>query len=147
MARMAHPQTMQPATPGSTRTAAAEMPAKFPTGGRYLSYIAFGATSFFYLMVSLAVLRMVYALGAGPEAWTALQTAMQNPIYLAFHALTVLVLVWAAWRFLIKLSAKAQPKKIGPLRPPPAQAIPPLMGLLWLGASAVVIVVLWGVFP
>jgi fumarate reductase subunit C len=147
MARMAHPQTLQPSKPGSTRTAAAEMPAKFPTGGRYLSYIAFGATAFFYLIVSLGVLRMVNSLAAGPEAWAAMQTAMQNPIYLVFHVITVLVLVWAAWRFLIKLSAKAQPKKIGPLRPPPAQAIPPLMGVLWLGASALVIVVLWGVFP
>lgn len=147
MARMAHPQTLQPAKPGSTRTAAAEMPAKFPTGGRYLSYIAFGATAFFYLIVSLGVLRMVNSLAAGPEAWAAMQVAMQNPVYLVFHVITVLVLVWAAWRFLIKLSAKAQPKKIGPLRPPPAQAIPPLMGVLWLGASALVIVVLWGVFP
>ena len=147
MARMAHPQAMQPSKPGSTRTAAAEMPARFPSGGRYLSYMAFGATSFFYLIVALQVLRMVLALAAGPEAWGAVLTSLQHPIYLGFHALTFVVLVWAGWRFLIKLSAKAQPKKLGPLRPPPVQAIPRLMGALWLAASAVAILVLWGVFP
>jgi fumarate reductase subunit C len=147
MARMAHPQAMQPSKPGSTRTAAAEMPPKFPTGGRYLSYIAFGCTSFFYLLVGLLVLRVVNALAAGPDAWAALQASFQNPIYLAFHVVTFLVLVWAGWRFLIKLSAKAQPKKIGRLRPPPVQAIPPLFGALWLGASALVVIVLWGIFP
>jgi fumarate reductase subunit C len=147
MPRMAHPQTLQPSKPGSTRTAAAEMPTKFPTGGRYLSYMAFGATSFFYLIVALQVLRMVLALAAGPEAWDRVLVSFQHPLYLGFHAITLAVLLWAGWRFLIKLSAKAQPKKIGPLRPPPAEAIPPLMGVLWLGASALVIIVLWGVFP
>ncbi len=147
MARMAHPQAMQPAKPGPTRTAAARMPQKFPTGGRYLSYIAFGATSFIYLYVALQVLRMVNALASGEAAWNALLESLAHPVYLAFNAFTFLVLVWAGWRFLIKLSAKAQPKKVGPLRPPPAQAVPPLFGALWLAASALVIVVLWGIFP
>ena len=102
---------------------------------------------FFYLIVALQVLRMVLALAAGPEAWDRVLVSFQHPLYLGFHAITLAVLLWAGWRFLIKLSAKAQPKKIGPLRPPPAEAIPPLMGVLWLGASALVIIVLWGVFP
>ena len=88
-----------------------------------------------------------HALAAGPEAWNAVLVSLQHPAYLAFHVFAFLVLVWVAWRFLIKLSAKAQPVKIGPLRPPPAQAIPPLMGVLWLGASALMVVVLWGIFP
>lgn len=147
MPRMAHPQALQPTKPGTTRTAPAKMPAQFPTGGRYLAYIAFGGASFFYLLVGLLVLRVVHALASGPEAWAALQASFQNPIYLAFHGVTFLVLVWVGWRFLIKLSAKAQPVKIGPLRPPPAQVIPPLFGALWLGASALVILVLWGILP
>jgi fumarate reductase subunit C len=144
---MAHPQAMQPHTPGSTRTAPGQMPAKFPTGGRYLSYIAFGATSFFYLAISLLVLRVTWALGDGAQAWAAVQASFQNPIYLAFHAVTLVVFLWAAWRFLIKLSAKAQPKKVGPLRPPPAEVVPFAAAAGWVAATAVVIIVLWGIFP
>jgi fumarate reductase subunit C len=147
MARMAHPQAMQPSRPGPTRTAAAEMPTKFPTGGRYLSYMAFGATAFFYLIVALQVLRMVQALAEGPEAWARVLASYQHPLYLGFHVITLAVLVWAGWRFLIKLSAKAQPKRIGPLRPPPEESVPALMAVLWLGASALVLLVLWGGFP
>lgn len=147
MTRMSHPQAMQPSSPGTTRTAPPQMPPKFPTGGRYLSYIAFGATSFFYLAIALLVLRITWALGNGPEAWAQVQTGFQNPIYIGFHAIALVVFVWAAWRFLIKLSGKAQPKKIGPLRPPPAELVPFAAAAGWLAATALVIIVLWGIFP
>ncbi len=147
MARTAHPQSMQPSTPGRTRTAAARMPHKFPSAGRYLSYTLFGVTSFFYLAVSLMVLRAAWALGDGRAAWEAMLADFANPIYLGFHALTLLVFVWAGWRFLIVLAAKANPPKIGPLRRPPLAVFPPLFGALWLGATVVAVVVLWGIFP
>jgi fumarate reductase subunit C len=138
---------MHSQAPSATRTAPPRMPAKFPTGGRYLSYIAFGATSFFYLAVALLVLRVTWALGDGAEAWAALQADFQNPLYLGFHALALVVFLWAAWRFLIKLSAKAQPKKVGPLRPPPAELVPFAAAGGWVVATALVIIVLWGIFP
>lgn len=147
MSRMAHPAAMQPSRPGPTRTAAPHMPAKFPTGGRYLSYIAFGATSFVYLYAALMVLRVAWALGAGEEAWGRLLAGFANPIYVAFHAAVFVVLVWAGQRFLIKLAGKANPPKIGPLRRPPLSVFPPLMAVLWIGASLVALVVLWGIFP
>lgn len=147
MARMSHPQAMQPSTPGATRTAAAHMPDKFPSAGRYRSYIAFGATSFFYLAMGLLVLRVTWALGSGRSAWMALQESLRNPLYLTFHAVALVVFVWAGWRFLIKLSPKAQPKKVGPLRPPPAEMVPFAAGAAWLVATAIVLIVLWGIFP
>lgn len=147
MARMAHPQAMAPSRPAPTRTAPPAMPAKFPAQGRYLSYILFGATSFFYLAVALLVLRVAWDLGSGPAAWRELQEDFRNPLYVAFHAIALVVFVWAGWRFLIKLAAKANPPKIGPLRRPPLAAFPPLLGAAWLGATALAIVVLWGIFP
>lgn len=147
MARMAHPEAMQPASPGSTRTAPAAMPDKFPAGGRYLSYMLFGATSIFYLLAALLILRMAWALGDGAAAWERTMASFANPIYLAWHALALVVFTWAGWRFLIKLSAKANPPRIGPLRRPPLAAFPPLMGALWIGATAVAVIVLWGIFP
>jgi fumarate reductase subunit C len=123
------------------------MPDEFPLRGRYLSYIAFGATSLFYLAMALLVLRVTWALGSGPDAWAALQASFRHPVYVAFHALALLVFVWAGWRFLIVLFPKAQPPRIGPLRPPPRRVFPWLFGGLWLVASALVLIVLWGVFP
>ncbi len=147
MSQQAHPGAMQPEKPGSTRTAAATMPANFPTGGRYLSYIAFGATSFVYIAASLSVLRAVLALGAGETAWNSLLADHAGPGDLLVHGFMLLVLLWAGWRFLIVLSAKANPPMMGPIRRPPLAVFPPMMGALWLGASVVAIVVLWGIFP
>ncbi len=145
MARMAHPDSMQPSRPGPTRTAPGRMPDKFPAAGRYASYTAFGATSFFSLAISLLVLRMTWALGEGPEAWTAVIEGFRNPIYVVFHVVALGVFLFVAHRFLINLSPGAQPPKVGPLRPPPAPLIPFVMGALWVGATAAALAVLWGV--
>ncbi len=147
MARASHPDAMKPSKPGPTRTAPPQMPSGYPMHGPYLTYILFGATSFFFLSMALLVLRVVIALGNGPEAWQAVLTDFENPLYIAFHGVAFLVFVWAGWRFLIKLSAKVNPPKMGPLRRPPLAVFPPLMGILWLGASALVLIVLWGIFP
>lgn len=147
MARASHSQAMQPSRQGATRTAPPRMSAKYPSRGRYLSYTLFGATSFFFLAMGLLVLRVAWALGAGPRAWEALLTSFANPIYLAFHIVSFVVFVWAGWRFLIKLSAKVNPPRIGPLRRPPLAVFPPLMGAVWIVASALVLIVLWGIYP
>jgi fumarate reductase subunit C len=147
MARPAHPHAMQPHKPGPTRTAPPRMPDEFPWRGRYLSYIAFGSTSLFYLAMALLILRVAWSLGSGPEAWANLQQNFRHPAYLAFHALALVVFVWAGWRFLIKLAPKANPPRIGPLRRPPLAVFPPLLGAAWLGATALFLIVLWGIFP
>ena len=147
MVRLAHPQAMQPSAPGRTRTAPAQMPEKYPLGGRYLSYILFGASAFFFLAMGLLVLRLTWALGSGQEAWQALLEDFANPIYIAFHAVACVVFLWCAQRFLFKLTPKANPPKIGPLRRPPLVVFPLLLGLVWLGATAVVLIVVWGIFP
>ena len=147
MARPAHPDAMAASRPSPTRTAPPRMPDKFPGRGRYLSYMLFGATSLLYLVMGLLVLRVTWALGSGADAWSGLQEDFRNPLYLGFHVFAFGVLVWAGWRFLIVLSGKANPPRIGPLPRPPLAAFPPLFGGLWLVASAVAIAVLWGIFP
>lgn len=147
MARLAHPGAMGAHRPEPTRTARARMAPKFPGRGRYLSYMLFGATSFFYAALGLLVLRIAWALGSGPEAWAALQRDLAHPLYLAFHAVAFVVFVWAGWRFLIKLAPKANPPRIGPVRRPPLEVFPPLLGAVWAAASVLVLVVLWGIVP
>lgn len=147
MSRLSHPQAMQPHRRGRTRTAPPVMPDRFPAGGRYLSYMAFGGMSLFFLATSLLVLRAVYALQAGPEAWQAMLAGFANPIYVAFHVLALLAAVYTGWRFMIRLFGKAQPPKIGPLPRPPVAAFPPLLLAAWLGVTVVLGAVLWGVFP
>jgi len=48
MARPSHPHAMQPKKPGSTRTAAPQMPPKFPMSGRYRAYTLFDWTGLIY---------------------------------------------------------------------------------------------------
>ncbi len=145
MSRLANPEAMQPTHPGPTRTAPAHMPGKFPSGGRYLGYILFGATSIPYAIAATLILQMVWSLGNGPEAWAKTMESFSHPVYLAYHVFAFAVFVWAGWRFLIVLSAKANPPRIGPARRPPLAVFPPMMGGLWLVATAVVAAVLWGV--
>jgi len=147
MARLAHPGAMRAHRPAPTRTARARMAPKFPGRGHYLSYMLFGATSFFYAALGLLILRITWALGSGPEAWAALQQDLSHPLYVAFHAVAFVVFVWAGWRFLIKLAPKANPPRIGPLRRPPLGVFPPLLGAAWAGATVLVWIVLWGIVP
>ena len=147
MSRMAHPGAMHSHEPVPTRTAPPHMPHQFPLRGRYLSYMAFGATSLFYLAMAGLVLRVAWALGSGPQAWAALQESFRHPVYVAFHAVALVVFVWAGWRFLIKLFPKAQPPRMGPLPRPPLSVLPPLFGALWVAATVAALVVLWGIFP
>ncbi len=145
MPRPAHPDAMQPSRPGRTRTAAPVMPPRFPSGGRYRSYIAFGGSAFFFLAMSLLVLRAVWALGSGEPQWRAQLEDYAHPLYVAFHALAAGVFVWCGWRFLIQLFPKSQPPRIGPFPRPPVAVFPPLLGAVWLGTTAITVAVLWGV--
>lgn len=147
MARAAHPGAMQPSRPAPTRTAAPTMSPKYPLGGRYASYIAFGACSIVFVLSSTLLLEWVWALGDGPEHWARVREGLRNPMYVAYHVVAVLAFAYTGWRFLIKLFAKSQPPRIGPLRPPPRAVFPPLLLGVWIVATVAVLVVAWGIFP
>jgi fumarate reductase subunit C len=123
------------------------MSPKYPLAGRYRSYILFGACSLAFVISSLLLLRTVWALGDGPAAWKALLGTFASPLYLAYHVVAIAAFVFTGWRFFIKLFAKSQPPRIGPLKPPPPAAFPPLLLTAWIAASAAVLVVAWGIFP
>ena len=138
---------MKPARAGSTRTAAPRMPDQFWTRGRYLGYIAFGACGFFLMLVPLGLLRAAWILGSGDAAaWDALLASYAHPVYVAFHALSLLALVWFALR-LFRIFAKTQPPKLGPFPRPPDAFFPVALTGAFLAATAGLSAVLWGVVP
>lgn len=147
MARAAHPDTLRPSGPARTRTAPPVMPDKFPWAGRYRSYILFGACSLAFVISSLVLLRIVWSLGSGPAAWSETLSGLRHPLALAYHAVALVAFLYTGYRFFLKLFAKAQPPRIGPLPSPPPPAFPPLFLGLFVVASAAVLVVAFGVWP
>ncbi|MCH2172102.1 hypothetical protein MK489_15050 [Myxococcota bacterium] len=143
MARPAHPHAMQPSRPGSTRTAPPQMPPRYPMGGRYRNYTLFDATGLVYLLVGFVALRIVWALGSGREAWQSMLNQLENPLYIAFHVLAFVSVVFVAVRF-FSLFPKAQPPRIGPAKPPPAPVITAMLYGVWFGITAVMTFVLIG---
>ena len=143
MARPAHPHAMGASKPGRTRTAPPRMPREFPLAGRYRAYTLFDATGLVYLLLGLLAVRLARALAAGPEAWSAAMASLRHPLYLAFHALALVAVVFVGVRF-FSLFPKAQPPKIGPLSPPPARVI--LAGLYgaWIAVTLLLAVILAG---
>lgn len=144
MARAAHPDALGPSRPGPTRTAPPMMPPKFPMAGRYRSYTLFGACSPAFVISSLILLRMTWALGDGEAAWSGVLRDLRHPLSLLYHGVALIAFLYTGWRFFIKLFGKSQPPRIGPLRPPPAAAFPPMLIAVWLIASAAVTAVAWG---
>jgi fumarate reductase subunit C len=134
---------MAPAKPGPTRTAPPRMAPEFPLRGRYLPYTLFDATGVVYLLLGLLALRLVWALGSGEAAYAAAMASLRHPLYLAFHALALASVVFVAVRF-FRLFPKAQPPKIGPLRPPPRPVIHAMLYAAWFVVSALMIAVLGG---
>jgi len=122
MARPAHPHAMAASKPGRTRTAPPRMPPEFPMRGRYRAYTLFDATGLVYLLLGLLALRLAWALGDGEAAWSAAMAGFRNPLYLAFHALALVSVLFVGVRF-FRLFPKAQPPKLGPLEPPSAPVI------------------------
>ena len=135
MARPAHPHAMAPARPGRTRTAPPRMPDQFPLAGRYRAYVLFGAAGLLYLLAALVALRVVWALGSGEAAFEAVQRQLAQPLYVLFHALTLAAVCFVAVRF-FRLFPKAQPPRIGPLKPPPRPAIAALLYGAWIAVAA-----------
>ena len=144
MARMAHPQAMQPAKPPRTRTAPPKAPDYLRP--RMLSYLLFDATGLVYLLAGLVVLRGTFALAAGPEAWEAFVSDLHHPAYVAFHLLTFVSAVFVGVRF-FRLFPKAQPSRIGPLRPPPRPVIHAMLYAIWIAVTALVVAAMVGAIP
>ena len=108
---------MRPSTPGPTRTADPRPPDHFPGKGNYFGYIAFGLGSSLMLLVSWSILRTVQALAAGEAAFRSLMESFAHPLYLLFHAICFVWLVWVALRF-FSLFPKTQPFRMGPFQRP-----------------------------
>jgi fumarate reductase subunit C len=134
---------MQPARAGRTRTAPPALPDKFPFAGRYLAYTLFDLTGFVYLVVGFGILRVVWALGSGPEAWQALRDRNASPGLIAFHLFALACVAFVGVRF-FRLFPKAQPPRIGPLKPPPGRVIHAMLYAVWLGVTLVFATILAG---
>jgi len=134
MARAAHPHSMSPARPGRTRTAPPQMPAQFPTSGRYLSYTLFGMTGILYLLCGFGALRAVWTLGESAEAWAAFQAEYATAPLVALHVLCFAAVIFVGVRF-FALFPKAQPAKIGPAKPPPRPILHAGLYVAWIAVS------------
>ena len=134
MAGPAHPHAMAPAKPGSTRTAPPQMPSSWWSHPRIRTYLLFDATGIIYLLLGFVALRVVWALGAGPEVWDATIASLRNPIYVAFHALGLVSVIFVGVRF-FRLFPKAQPPRIGPAKPPPQRVILVMMYVAWAAVT------------
>jgi len=146
MATPAHPHAMAPRTPGSTRTAPPMRPHQFPLQGRYGLYTLFGATGILYLLLGFVALRVVWALGSGAAAWSALQVQLAHPLYVAFHVLSLAAVIFVGVRF-FRLFPKAQPARIGPVKPPPAPILLPGLYVAWIAvAGGLALVLAGGIF-
>jgi len=146
VARAAHPHAMKPNAPERTRTAPPVMPAEFPLAGRYRTYTIFGATGLLYLLMGFVALRVVWALGSGEAAWLEIQRQLASPGYLAFHAVCLAAVIFVGVRF-FRLFPKAQPAKIGPVKPPPRPILHAMLYAAWIAvAGGLALVLAGGIF-
>jgi fumarate reductase subunit C len=117
-----------------------------PWQGRYLSYTLFGMTGILYLLAGFVALRVVWALGDGPAAWQNIQQQLANPIYVLFHLVSLVAVLFVGVRF-FSLFPKAQPAKIGPAKPPPAPVLTAMLYGAWIVvAGGLAIVLAGGIF-
>jgi fumarate reductase subunit C len=140
----AHPGAMAPKTPGPTRTAAPMTPGSWPTSSRMKSYALFGMTGWVYLLFSFVAIRIVWALGSGPESYAAMQEHLAGYVPIGIHVVFLISVVFVIVRF-FSLFPKAQPARIGPLKPPPAALIHAGLYAAWIGITVALSAVLAGV--
>ena len=143
MAAPAHPDAMSPSKTGRTRTAAPRRPDQFPFRGRYRAYTLFSWTGVIYLLLGFLALRVVWALGSGESAFRSVIGSFDNPLYIAFHLLALVSVVFVGVRF-FGWFPKAQPPSIGPLKPPPAPVILGMLYAAWIGVTVVFAAILAG---
>lgn len=144
MSRNANPDVMQPSKPGVTRTAPPRLPERFPFEGSYRTHTLFGATGVLYLMIGFIILGMIGSLGTGEAEWNDVLRKLRSPVYIGFHALCLAGVCFVGVRF-FSLFPKAQPPRIGPVRPPPGPVLLALLYGAWIGVTVLVSAVLAGV--
>jgi len=144
MAGPAHPRAMAPSRPGPTRTAPPQMPSSWWSHPRIRTYLLFDATGIAYLLLGLVALRVVWALGAGPDVWDATLTSLRHPLYVAFHVLGLASVLFVGVRF-FRFFPKAQPPRIGPVKPPPPGVIQVMLYVAWVAVTLVFGLILAGV--
>ena len=143
MAGPAHPHAMAPGKPGRTRTAPPQMPATWWSHPRIRTYLLFGSTGAVYLLLALFALRVVWALGSGPEAWNAAIAEFESPLYVGFHVLGLVSVIFVGVRF-FRFFPKAQPPRIGPAKPPPQPVILAMLYVAWIGLTFLFATILAG---
>ena len=95
------------------------------------------------LLLGFLALRAVWALGTGAAAWQAVLASFANPVYLLFHALSLVAVVFVGVRF-FSLFPKAQPPRIGPAKPPPRPLIQAGLYAAWIGVTLAFVAILAG---
>ena len=143
MAGPSNPHAMAPPKPGRTRTAPPQMPASWWGSSRIRIYLLFDATGIVYFLISFLAIGLISALGDGPIAWQAALDRLENPLYIAFHLLCLISVIFVAVRF-FRLFPKAQPPMLGPLKPPPAAVIHATLYVVWIGITALMTAILAG---
>ena len=143
MAGAAHPEAMSPRQKGPTRTAPPQMPASWWSAPRMRTYLLFGATGFVYLVMGLLVLRLAWALGKGPVAWQAALSSLSNPLYIAFHLLVLVSLIFVGLRAFGTMMPRMQPRG-GPLPALPAGFVRGLLLAVWALTTILMALVLAG---
>jgi fumarate reductase subunit C len=144
MGAPAHPQAMTPKKPGRTRTAPPQMPSSWWSASRIRTYLLFDMTGFVYLLLGFVALRLVWALGEGPEVWSQTLASFNHPLYIAFHILGLASVIFVGIRF-FRLFPKAQPPAIGPFKPPPGPVIHAGLYVAWVAVAVSFSLVLAGV--
>ena len=144
MAGPAHPHAMAPPTPGRTRTAPPQMPTTWWSAPRIRTYLLFDLTGVIYFLVAFVAIRLIGDLGRGELAWDRAMESLQHPLYIAFHLLCLVSVIFVAVRF-FRLFPKAQPPAIGPLKPPPGNVIHGMLYVVWIGVSLIMTLILAGV--
>ncbi|MAG30093.1 MAG: hypothetical protein CL908_04265 [Deltaproteobacteria bacterium] len=148
MAGPAHPEAMAPPKPGRTRTAPPQMPSTWWKTSRIRTYLLFDATGFVYFLIAFLAISLIGDLAASSSAntqpWDAAMARLQNPLYIAFHLLCLVSVIFVAVRF-FRLFPKAQPPSIGPIKPPPGSVIHATLYVIWIGITLVMSLALAGV--
>jgi fumarate reductase subunit C len=134
------------ASPGKerTRTAPPQTPSSWWSAPRMRNYLLFDLTGLVYLVIGLLVLDLVWQLGAGPVAWQQRMLQLQHPLYIAFHLVCLVSVVFVAVRF-FALFPKAQPRNLGAMKPPPAPLIQGALYGVWVVVTVLMCAILAGV--